>query len=141
MAVKAKRREYAVTVDRAGRPSVEATAPAELGEEWTPEHLVLAGLARCAIASLTYHAREAGLDLVASATARGVVAPRDEDGRHAFVELACRIDVELDPAPSGSDAEELLARAERGCFVGASFTAPPTYRWTVNGEPVESQSP
>ena len=28
---------------------------------------------------------------------------------------------------------ELLAKAERDCFVGASLTAKPSYRWTVNG--------
>jgi hypothetical protein len=29
---------------------------------------------------------------------------------------------------------ELLARAERDCFVGASLTVKPRYSWTVNGE-------
>ena len=28
---------------------------------------------------------------------------------------------------------ELLAKAERDCFVGASLVAKPSYRWIVNG--------
>ena len=31
---------------------------------------------------------------------------------------------------------ELLAKAERDCFVGASLTTAPTYHWTVNGEEI-----
>ena len=136
MAVKAKPREYAVAVDRAGRLAAEGSAPIELRDDWTAEHLLLAGLARCTLASLAYHARHAGLDHVARASARGTVARREEDGRHAFVEVECRVEVELDPPPPGDEVEALLIKAERGCFVGASLTAHPKYHWSVNGSEV-----
>jgi hypothetical protein len=47
-----------------------------------------------------------------------------------------RIKVELDVtlAPTPTSTRELVAKAERDCFVGASLTAKPRYRWTVNGE-------
>ncbi len=132
--VQARRLEYAAAVDRAGRISAEGDAPVELGEEWKPEHLALAGLARCTIASLTYHARRAGLDVTASASASGVVTKREEDGRYAFVELACQLEVEIDPAPAGETLSELIAKAERDCFVGASLRVKPAYSWRVNGD-------
>ena len=44
------------------------------------------------------------------------------------------LDVTLDPPPG--NVRELLSKAERDCFVGASLTARPRYRWTVNGEEV-----
>jgi organic hydroperoxide reductase OsmC/OhrA len=128
----AKRFEYAIRLDRSGRYAAEESAPVALGEEWTPEHLVLAGLARCSVKSLRHHASRMGADAVAEASAWGVVTKREGDGRYAFVAIECTIEVEIEPAPA--DVPELLARAERDCFVGASLTALPRYRWTVNGE-------
>ncbi len=124
-----KRFEYAVSTDRAGRVSAEGGAPTALGDEWAPDHLLLAALLRCSIESLRYHAERDGIDLVASGSASGVVTRREDDGRYAFVEIECRIDVELDPAPES--AEALLAKAERDCFVGASLTVEPAYVWSV----------
>ena len=63
------------------------------------------------------------------------MTPRDTDGRFAFVRIKVELDVTLDPAPRPS--RELIAKAERDCFVGASLTAKPRYRWTVNGEELE----
>ena len=45
-------------------------------------------------------------------------------------------DVELEPGPTGAALDDLLAKAQRDCFVGASLAVTPTYRWTVNGRPV-----
>jgi organic hydroperoxide reductase OsmC/OhrA len=126
---------YGVTVDRdwAARSDKGGSAlPRE--EEWTPEHLLLAGLARCLLTSLEYHARRRDLAVAGSAAARGAVTRRESDGRFAFVEIEAELDVTLDPAPD--DVRELLARAEHDCFVSASLTVTPTYAWTVNGEEV-----
>jgi hypothetical protein len=71
-----------------------------------------------------------------TASADGVVTKRDEDGRYAFVEVSCRLDVELDPLPEADGVDELLALAERDCFIGASLTAPPRYEWHVKGRGV-----
>jgi organic hydroperoxide reductase OsmC/OhrA len=132
MPTRVKRREYAVALDAAGRLTAEGNSPLELDEPWTPEHLVLAALAVCSVTSLRYHARRANLELTATASASGEVAPREEDGRYAFVEIDCRVEAEIEPQPADDELTALLARAERGCFVGASLTATPRYAWIVN---------
>jgi organic hydroperoxide reductase OsmC/OhrA len=135
--VRAKRFEYAIRLDRSGRYAAEEEPPVELGDEWTPEHLVLAGLARCSLTSLRHHVGRAGGDAVGEGSASGVATKREEDGRYAFVEVECRLDVEIEPAPE--DVRELIAKAERDCFVGASLTVKPRYRWTVNGDEVAAE--
>jgi uncharacterized OsmC-like protein len=128
--------EYDVAVDRGwtARSARGGSAIPNEEEEWTPEHLVLAGLCRCTLTSFRYHARRAGLEPVASAAAHGVVTRRETDGRFAFVEIDVSMDVSIDPALRSGDLRELVAKGERDCFVGASLTATPGYRWTVNGE-------
>lgn len=127
----AKRLEFAASVDRAGRLAAEGCPPIEVPKEWTPESLLLAGLGRCTLASLRYHARNAGLDMVGSASVAGVVTRRESDGRYAFVEVACELDVELEPDPE--DLPGLLAKAERDCFISASLNVKTRYSWRVNG--------
>jgi uncharacterized OsmC-like protein len=129
----AKEFTYAVGFERSGRIVAEGRAPLEPEEVWTPEHLVLAGLWRCSLASLRFHAERAGIDLVADGSATGRVTRREGDGRYAFVEIECRLDVELEPAPAGDELAALLAKAERDCFIGASLTLKPSYHWRVNG--------
>jgi hypothetical protein len=62
------------------------------------------------------------------------VTQRDTDGRYAFVRVRVELDVTLEPRPA--NVRELLSKAERDCFVGASLTAKPRYRWTVDGEEI-----
>ena len=132
MPVRAKRFEYAIAVERTGRMTVEGEAPLELDPAWSPDHLLLAAVARCTIESLRFHAERAGVDMVAGAEASGAVTRREEDGLYGFVELDVALDVELDTA-DGAEIERLLEIAERDCFVGASVTPKPRYRWRVNG--------
>jgi uncharacterized OsmC-like protein len=127
----AKEFGYEIAQDRAGRVTAGGQAPLDLDEAWTPEHLVLAGLVRCTLQSLRFHANRAGVDFLADAAASGRVTKRDSDGRYAFVELEVSVDLELEPEPA--ELGELLAKAERDCFVGASLTPKPLYRWRVNG--------
>ncbi len=122
--------EYSASLDRAGEALAEGGSPLELSEAWTPEHLLLAGLVACSIKSLTYHARQAEIHVTAGGSAHGTVARREGDGRFAMVEVDVRIEAELDPPPERLD--ELLAKAERDCFVGASLTVKPSYEWVVN---------
>ena len=131
-----KRFEYAASLGADGRLLAEGADPIDPGAAWTPEHLVLAGLMRCTLKSLVFHAERASVRVSGSASAEGVVARREDDGRYAFVEVECGLDVELDPAPVGERLTELLDLAERDCFVGASLTAKPRYEWRVNGEVV-----
>lgn len=125
-----KRTEYAVAVDGLGHARAEGRPDLDVPEGWTPEHLVLAGLASCILTSFRYHARRAGIEYAASAEADGAVAIR-EDGRWGFVEIDCAVELRLDPLPPMLD--ELIAAAELGCFIGASLSPPPAYRWRVNG--------
>ena len=135
MATQAKTFSYAVSLDRTGAAtSDEGGSALPIEEAWTPEHLVLAGLARCTLTSLDYHARRVGVTSGGSAKAGGEVTQRTTDGRYAFVRLRVDLDVTIEPAPQ--NVRELLSKAERDCFVGASLTAKPRYRWTVNGEEV-----
>ena len=130
----AKEFTFAVSVDEEGRLEAEGRDALETGEAWTPEHLVLAALGRCTIASLTYHAKRANAEVRAKANAGGLVTKREEDGRYAFVEVDCELDVVLEPELPPEELGELLAKAERDCFVGASLALPTRYEWRVNGE-------
>ena len=142
MAVTARTFEYAAALDRAGRVSADAGEAADVPADWKPEHLLLAGLVRCTLTSLRHHAGRAAIDdLVAGASAWGRVAKRDTDGRYAFVEIDCRFEVELEQTPPVDELAELLAKAERDCFVGASLTSQLRYEWTVNGEPITPALP
>ena len=133
MGVKAKEFRYAIELDRVGRVTADGQAPLDLDPAWTPEHLVLAGLVRCTLQSLRFHAAREGIDFLASATASARVTRRGEDDRYAFVEIAVELELEVEPMPPGDDLRELIAKAERDCFVGASLQPPPRYRWRVNG--------
>lgn len=133
MSTRARTFTYAVELDRDWTAtSNEGGSPLADEEAWSPEHLVLAGLARCTLTSLRYHARRTGLESAGSANASGEVTQRDTDGRYAFVRVRVELDVTVSPSPE--NVRELVAKAERDCFVGASLTVKPRYRWTVNGE-------
>jgi organic hydroperoxide reductase OsmC/OhrA len=132
----AKRFEHSVEVDRDGRARAEGDVGLDLPEAWTAEHLVLAGLVRCTLASLDFFAGRQEVQARGAGAAAGVVTEREEDGRYAFVEIECGLDVELEPAPAAGELEKLLGSAEWGCFVGASLTIKPRYEWRVNGEVV-----
>ena len=135
MASRAKTFSYAVSLDRDWTGTSDRGGPPLPDEEgWTPEHLLLAALARCTLTSLRYHAGREGIGAIGAAGARGTVTRRDEDGRYAFTELDVELDVTFEPPPQ--NMRELLAKAERDCFVGASLTATPRYSWIVDGEEV-----
>jgi uncharacterized OsmC-like protein len=134
-----RRLEYAVQLD------TEWTARSDRGggvlsaedRAWTPEHLLLASLCRCTLSSLRYHAARSGIGVVSHGRAEGTVTRRTADGRYAFVDVAVELGVALDPVPDATGVLELLAKAERDCYVGASLAQPPTYRWSVNGQELE----
>jgi organic hydroperoxide reductase OsmC/OhrA len=129
----AKDFRYAIALERTGRATADGRSPLELDAAWTPEHLLLAALARCTLQSLRFHADRAGVDFLATASASGLVSRRTDDGRYAFVEIVLELELELEPTPPGEELAALIANAERDCFVGASLTVAPQYRWRVNG--------
>ena len=112
MASRARSFSYAVSVGRDGAATSEqGGSPIPADDAWAPEHLVLAGLARCTLTSLRYHADRDGIAVTGGADAKGEVAPRDTDGRYAFIRIKVELDVTLEPPPSS--ARELVAKAER----------------------------
>jgi uncharacterized OsmC-like protein len=140
MAVKAKELRYAVDLATGGELTDENGVGLDVPAEWSAEHLLLAALVRCSLESLRYHARPRGVDIrSASASARTLVTKRETDHRYALIETEVELAVTFDPEQLEHDAlAELLALAERDCFVGSSLTAEPTYRWTVNGRTIAS---
>ncbi len=129
-----KRFDFSASIARDGSLCAEERERLDPGETWTPEHLVLAALCRCTLSSLRFHAEKANVEAAGTAAATGVVTKRESDGRYAFVEILCGLDVSLDPPPD--DVRGLLDLAERDCFVGASLTVKPEYEWRVNGDVV-----
>ena len=141
-AARAKLLEYSVTFDSEERVAARGSSPLRLPPELAPEHLLLAALVRCSLASLRYHARRDAIEIsFEGGSASGLITKRDSDGRYAFVEIDCRLDVLFEPWPGDEGLTTLIAKAERDCFVGASLTPPPSYTWSANGEEVARQSP
>jgi organic hydroperoxide reductase OsmC/OhrA len=126
----AKILEYAVDVDRAGRMTIPGGGQFVPPEGWSADHLLLAALVRCSIDSLTYHARRAGHEVSASGEAQGIVTKHGDDGRYRFKEIDVRIDAQL--TPRTNELDDLIAKAERDCFISASLTAKPEYEWHVS---------
>ena len=134
MTVRAKELRYAVDLTRGGELRDEDGVVLELPGAWSPEHLVLAALVRCSLKSLGYHAKRRGVEVKStSGSSSTLVTRRETDERYALVETEVKLAVELAPEPEPDALDELLALAERDCFVGSSLTAKPKYRWVVNG--------
>jgi organic hydroperoxide reductase OsmC/OhrA len=129
--------EVSVDADRAARSALGGS-PLAREAEWWAEHLVLAGLLRCTLASMDHTAHRAGLDVTGAGTAHGTVTKRPDDGLYAFVDIETQLAVELAPRPGPAAVRELLAKAEHGCFVSNSLTARPRHHWIVNGQEVDS---
>jgi uncharacterized OsmC-like protein len=134
VAVRAKELRYAVDLSSSGELSDEDGVVLDAPPEWSPEHLLLAALIGCSLKSLRFHAKRRSVDVrSASGGAQTLVTKRETDARYALVETEIELAVELDAEPDPEALAELLALAERDCFVGSSLTAKPLYRWTVNG--------
>jgi uncharacterized OsmC-like protein len=134
VAVKPKELRYGIELSASGELTDENGVALDAPPEWSPEHLLLAALVGCSLKSLRHHAKRSSVDVrSASGSARTLVTKREEDGRYALVETEVELRVEVEPEPAPEALAELLALAERDCFVGSSLTAEPSYRWTVNG--------
>ena len=139
VAVRAKELRYAVDLTTGGELTDENGVVLDLPAEWSPEHLLLAALVRCSLKSLRFHAKRKGVDVRSRAgRSRTLVTKRETDDRYALVETEVELNVELAPEPEPDVLAELLALAERDCFVGSSLTAKPGYRWVVNGRTIDS---
>ena len=135
----AKELRYGVDLTADGGLTDENGIGLDVPTGWSPEHLLLAALLRCSLKSLRHHAERTEVE-VRSAFGSGqtLVTKRETDDRYALVETDVELAVTLEPAPESAVLVELLALAERDCFVGSSLTAKPSYRWVVNGRMVDS---
>jgi organic hydroperoxide reductase OsmC/OhrA len=122
--------EYAAEVDRAGRMTVPGGAQVDRPEGWSADHLLLAALIRCSIDSFAYHARRAGHEVAAQGQAQGTITKATPEDRYAFVSIAVRIEAQL--TPRTNEPDDLIAKAERDCFIGASLKVKPTYDWQIS---------
>jgi organic hydroperoxide reductase OsmC/OhrA len=139
VAVKAKELRYAIELSSDGELAEENGIALETPAEWSPEHLLLAALLRCSLKSLRHHARRQGVVVrSASGHARTLVTKRGTDERYALVDTAVDLGVDVEPEPDSNRLAELLALAERDCFIGSSLTAKPSYRWKVGGRTIGS---
>jgi organic hydroperoxide reductase OsmC/OhrA len=128
---------HAVDLGPTGELRDESGVRLEVPPEWTPEHLLLAALIRCSLTSLHFHAARSALAVGASSgSTRTLITRRETDDRYRIVEADVELAVEIEPEPGPEELAELLASAERDCFVGASLGVKPRYRWTVNGRTI-----
>jgi organic hydroperoxide reductase OsmC/OhrA len=121
--------EYAVELADDGSLRAEDGTVLDPPPAWSPEHLLLAGLVRCSLKSLRHHAKRAGVEVAgATGSANARLVKRESDGRYAIADTEVALDIRLVPKPD--DPSELVAKAERDCFVGSSLTEKPRYSWT-----------
>ena len=130
MKEQAKTFEYAVELDPGGRMTIPGGGQFVPPEGWSADHLLLAALVRCSLDSFVYHARRTGHEVAGSGSAHGTITQTPEDGRYRFVAIDVSIDAQL--TPRSNDVDELVMKAERDCFVGASLTTKPEYTWRVS---------
>ncbi len=135
MAVKQKELRFAVELSAAGELTEEHGVALDVPAEWSPDHLLLAALVRCSLKSLRHHAGRKGVTVRSAAgSGRTLVTRRETEGRYAVVEAELELVVEIEPEPD--TLAELIALAERDCFVGSSLATEPRYEWTVNGRTI-----
>jgi organic hydroperoxide reductase OsmC/OhrA len=135
----ARELRFAVDFTAAGDLTDEDGVRLDVPTEWSPEHLLLAALVRCSLKSLRFHAQRMAVALLAaSGASRTLVTKRETDDRYALVDTEVELALEVGSEPATDTLAELLAAAERDCFVGSSLTAKPRYRWVVNGREIQS---
>ena len=140
MGVQAKEFTYDVLLEDGGVMLADGAGAIDAPEGWRPDHFLVAALLRCTLQALRYHAERAGLEASGRGEGRALVTKRAADERYAVVEIVASYDIAIAPDPGDEGAAELVFKAERDCFVGASLTVEPEYRWTVNGRTVSARA-
>ncbi len=138
--MRAKEFTYDVRLEDGGVLLADGEGALDASEAWKPEHLLVAALITCSLESLRYHAHRAGLEASGGGEAHALVTKREADERYAVVEIRVTHEIALEPDPGDEGTAELLFKAERDCFVGASLRAVPEYRWNVNGRAISARA-
>ncbi len=140
MGVQAREFTYDVLLEDGGVMLADGAGAIDAPETWKPDHFLVAALLRCTLQALRYHAERAGLEASGRGEGRALVTKRAADERYAVVEIVVSYDLALEPDPGDEGAAELVFKAERDCFVGASLTVEPEYRWNVNGRTISARA-
>ena len=140
MGVQAKEFTYDVLLEDGGAMLADGAGAIDAPEAWKPDHFLVAALLRCTLQALRYHAERAGLEASGRGEGRALVTKRAADERYALVEIVASYDIAIAPDPGDEGAAELVFKAERDCFVGASLTVEPEYRWNLNGRIVSARA-
>lgn len=140
MRVPAKEFIYDVRLEDGGVMLADGQGAIDAPEVWKPDHYLVAALLTCTLESLVYHAERDGLDASGRGEGHARVTKRESDERYAVVEIAASYEITLEPDPGDARIATLLFKAERDCFVGASLTTEPEYRWSVNGQAVSARA-
>jgi organic hydroperoxide reductase OsmC/OhrA len=140
MAVQVKEFTYDVRLEDGGVMLADGEGAIDAPPVWKPDHFLVAALLTCALESVRYHAERAGLEASGRGAGRALVTKREADDRYAVVEIAASYEIALEPDPGDDRTAELLFKAERDCFVGASLITEPEYRWNVNGRALSARA-
>jgi organic hydroperoxide reductase OsmC/OhrA len=126
-------KEFRYAIDLRDELRTEDGTPLHADAAWSPEHLLLAALVRCSLKSLEHHAARAGIHVEhAEGSARSLIRRRESDDRFAVTETDVDLRVRFSQQPGEDELALLFQKAERDCFIGASLSAKPTYRWALS---------
>lgn len=127
----------AAAVDDTGKLFADGAHGYTPDAAWTPEHLLLAAIARRALASLTRAAVGAGRQVGGRATAGA-----DLGGHRAAPSLESvrvSLDVDVTPPPEPAALMAMIAASERDTNWAIPLARPVRFAWRVNGDRIESR--
>ncbi len=114
-----------VEADESIPRTINFAAPPEFGGEpgmWTPEHLLLAGVSTCYVATFRGIAKASKLEFHGLEVAvEGTI--EKQDGGLRFTRIVLRPLVTIDREQDRELAGRLLEKTERGCLVARSIQA------------------
>ena len=106
-------------------PALDFSVPPEFGGEggyWTPEHLLLAAVASCYVATFRGMAEKSNLEFPSIAVAvQGVIEKLD--GGLRFTRITLKPEVTVNREADHERASRLLEKAERNCLIARSLSA------------------
>lgn len=106
-------------------PALDFTVPPEFGGEtgfWTPEHLLLAAVASCYVATFRGMAGKSNLEFHAiEVSVQGVI--EKQDGYLSFTKIILRPQVRLEREEDRERATRLLEKADHGCLIARSLAS------------------
>lgn len=114
------------TLSVCGLPLLRAAPPIDFGgpgDQWSPEHLLLAAVEACYLFTLRAIARGSSVELGdVDVRAEGMVDA--ENGGVRFVEITLRPVVRLVAAGDRDRVRRVLEKTERACLITASLAVP-----------------